>query len=262
MVSGSYLGPPEVKSLTEDAWRTDELRVKAMVRGVATENATFGYRRVWAQLRRKQRTLISRKRVRRILKEEGLQREVHFPRQRLPPTGSQAAESPNVRWFSDITYLETTDMGLVGMTVVEDACTREILAWSLLPSCGAADVSQVLEDAVLRRFPESGKAEGVTLHTDGGAQFTSNHYREKARQLGIHLEANRKRRPEDGGLIESFNGHWKADYAWKQEPTTFQETRELTKGWIADYNENRPHSSLSYMTPKEYYESKVKEGLK
>ena len=233
--------------------------MRALVRGVAEERITYGYRRVWAVLRRQRAVLVSRKRVRRIMKEEGLLREVHFPRPRLPATGSQSAARPNERWFSDITYLETTDRGLVGLTVVEDACTREILAWSLLPSCGAADVFQVLEDAVLARFPRTGLAQGVSLRTDGGSQYTSNYFLDRARKLGVHVEAYRKVRPEDGGLIESFNGHWKQDYPWTREPTTFLETRKLTGEWVVDYNEERPHSSLDYLTPAAFYQSWTKE---
>jgi putative transposase len=233
--------------------RQDESVMRARVRRVAEERITYGYRRIWGVLRRQQGVFVNRKRVRRIPKAEGLQRAVHFPRPRLPSNGSQSAEHPNERWFSDITYLETTDLGLVGLTVVEDTCTREILAWPLLPSCGAVDTSQVLEDAVMERFPETGKANGVSLRTDGGSQFTSSYFQERARQLGVHVEAYRKRRPEDGGLIESFNGHWKSDYPWTMEPTTFEETRQLTGRWIKDYNEARPHSSLDYLTPKAFY---------
>ncbi len=235
--------------------RQDEIVLRAMVRRVAEERITYGYRRVWAVLRRQRGVFINRKRVRRILKAEGLQREVHFPRPRLASNGSQSAEHPNERWFSDITYLDTTDYGLVGLTVVEDACTREVLAWSLLPSCGAADVFQVLEAAVLKRFPMSGRATGVSLRTDGGSQYQSTYFQEKARQLGVRVEAYRKCRPEDGGMIESFNGHWKIDYPWTMEPMTLAETVRRTRTWVADYNEARPHSSLDYLTPKAFYEA-------
>ena len=241
--------------------RRDETVMRTMVRGVAEERITYGYRRIWAVLRRQRGVFVNRKRVRRILKAEGLQREVHFPRPRLPANGSQAAEHPNERWFSDITYLETTDYGLVGLTVVEDTCTREVLAWSLLPSCGAVEVFQVLEKAVLNRFPVTGRATGVSLRTDGGGQFQSTYFQDRARQLGVHVEAYRKRRPEDGGMIESFNGHWKADYPWTREPTTYAETLQLTGTWMQDYNEARPHSSLDYYTPKAFYEARKMEEV-
>ncbi|EQD68889.1 transposase, partial [mine drainage metagenome] len=147
--------------------------MRALVRGVAEENITSGSRRIWAILRRQRHVLISRKRVRRIMKEEGLLREVHFPRPRLPATGNQAAREPNRLWMADITYIDTTDRGPVGLLPVEDTCTREILAWELLLSCGAADAFRVLEAAVLARFPKTGRATGVTVKTDGGSQFAA-----------------------------------------------------------------------------------------
>ena len=43
------------------------------------------------------------------------------------------------------------------------------------------------------------------------------------------------------------------------EPTTFQETRSLTGGWVTDYNERRPHSSLDYLIPRGFYDATMKE---
>ena len=240
--------------------RGDETRMRTLVRGVAEQHITSGYRRVWSVLRKKQGILVSRKRVRRIMKEEGLLREVHFPRPRLPATGNQAADEPNQRWMSDITYIDTTDRGPVGLIAVVDTCTRELLAWDLPLSCGAAETFQVVEQAVLARFPKTGKAVGVKLKTDGGAQYLANYFQDRARQLGLSLETRRKRRPEDGGIIESFNGHFKIDYVYTHEPMTYVETLRAMAGYARDYNEERPHSSLDYMTPAEYYQTKMKEA--
>ena len=64
---------------------------------------------------------INRKRVRRILREEGLQKEVHFPRPRLPETGNLSALEPNRRWSADLTYVDTIDLGPVPLMVVREA---------------------------------------------------------------------------------------------------------------------------------------------
>jgi putative transposase len=234
--------------------------MRVLVRGVAEKRITYGYRRIWAVLRKQQRVLVSRKRVRRILKEEGLLREVHFPRPRLPATGNQAATEPNRLWMSDITYIDTTDRGPVGMITVEDTCTRELLAWDLPLSCGAADAWRVAEQAVLARFPRTGRATGVKLKTDGGSQYNAHDFQDRARQMGLSLETRRKRRPEDGGVIESFNGHFKVDYIYTHEPTTYAETRRAIAEHARDYNEERPHSSLDYLTPAAFYQSKLKEA--
>lgn len=51
----------------------------------------------------------------------------------------------------------------------------------------------------------------------------------------------------------------KADYLWVREPENFSETRATLEQSIADYNENRPHSSLGYLTPIEYRKKKMEE---
>ena len=78
----------------------DEPRARDRVRRVAFDHPSFGYRRVWSILRCREGMFINRKRVRRILKAEGLQKEVHFPRPRLPETGSVSALEPDERWYA------------------------------------------------------------------------------------------------------------------------------------------------------------------
>ncbi len=237
----------------------DEPRARGHVRRVALAHPSFGYCRVWSVLRCQEGLFINRKRVRRILKDEGLQKEVHFPRPRLPETGNLSALEPDRRWYADLTYVDTTDLSPVPLMVVMDACTREVVGHELLRSCGAAEALAVVERAVMARFPKTGRAPGVTLKTDGGAQFVAHRFQDGCRTIGISLMATRKRRPEDNGMMESWNGHFKQDYLWIREPTTFLETRQIVDGGVVDYNTQRPHSSLDYLTSSEYPERKKEE---
>lgn len=191
----------------------DEAQARERVRAVALARPSFGYRRVWTVLRHGQGLFINRKRVRRILKEEGLQKEVHFPHPRLPETGNLTAARPNQRWYADLTYVDTTDQGPVPLMVVLDACSRKVVGYELLRSCGAADALWVVNQAVLSRFPKTGRAPGLVLKTDGGPQFVAHKFQDGLRILGITLQNSRKRRPEDNGMIESFNGHFNTVYS-------------------------------------------------
>ena len=233
--------------------KADEMEKRKLIEEFAGDNITYGYRRIWALMRR-QGMFISRKRVRRILKEMGLQREAHFPRPRLPRTGNLISGVPDVRWYTDITYIETTDYGNCAFIEIEDSCTREIPSWNFRVSCGASEAFSVVEDAVMSTFP-SGRADGLRLKTDGGSQFTSTTFREVCGLLGITLEAIRKRKPEDNGMIESLHGHFKNDYVFIQEPMSFVETKLMLAAAVRHYNEKRPHSSLEYMTPGEFRKS-------
>jgi putative transposase len=239
--------------------RPDEGRARVAVRRVALNLVTYGHRRVWAMLRR-EGWAINRKRVHRLMRVEGLLRPAHFPRPRLPLTGVLTATWPNEKWYTDLTYVDTTDRGPCPLTSILDGCTRKVVAWSFLPNCGAEEALEVLVAAVTKEFPEDLRADGVVLRSDAGSQFIAHRFREGAKILGIQVEAIRKKRPEDNGMIESYHGHLKADYLWVREPTSFVETRELLAEALRHYNEERPHSSLDYLTPIEYEKKKQEEA--
>ncbi len=203
--------------------RTDESEKRDIIEELAGENITYGYRRMWALLRR-QGVFISKNRVRCIMGEMHLLRKAHFPRPRLPQTGNLVSGVPDVRWYTDITYIETTDCGSCSFIEIEDSCTRDIRAWNFLMSCGASEAFAVVEDAVMGTFP-SGRADGLRLKTDGGSQFTSTAFRDGCSLLGIALEVIRKRKPEDNGMIESLHGHFKNDYVFIRETMSFAETK-------------------------------------
>ena len=109
----------------------------------------------------------------------------------MPQTGNLISDVPDVRWYTDITYIETTDFGKGSFIEIEDSCTRDIRAWNFLVSCGASEAFPVVEDAVMSTFP-SGRADGLRLKTDGGSQFTSTTFRDGCNLLSIKIEAIRK----------------------------------------------------------------------
>ncbi len=101
---------------------------------------------------------MDRPRVRRTLKEEGLQKEVHFPRPHLPETGNLSPLEPDQRGYADLTYVGTTGLGPVPMMVVLEACAREMVGHELLCSCGTAEAFSLVGSAALAHFPKGGPA--------------------------------------------------------------------------------------------------------
>jgi transposase InsO family protein len=43
------------------------------------------------------------------------------------------------------------------------------------------------------------------------------------------------------------------DHLWQHDFQTYQEADSVIGHFFQEYNWNRPHSSLKYMTPKEFY---------
>ncbi len=153
--------------------RADEPTTRAVVRRVALNHPAFGSRRVWAVLRLEEERHVSWERVRRLLQVEGLQHERHFPRPRVPESGNLTAARPNERWYTDLTYIDTTDEGPVPLMSIIDGCTREVVAFELFRTCGASEALSVVQRATFERFPTTGRAPGTLLITDGGPPFVA-----------------------------------------------------------------------------------------
>ena len=61
------------------------------------------------------------------------------------------------------------------------------------------------------------------------------------------------------GMTESYHSHLKMDYFWKAPPRPYAETRGHLATSLRHNNEERPHSSLNYLTPTVEFAKKVKE---
>ncbi len=86
------------------------------------------------------------------------------------------------------------DCGPVPFMPIEDSCTRKVVGYELMRSCGASDALALLESTIMSPFPD-GRAPGLALKTDGVPQFRAEKFRNVARVLGISLENTRKRTP-------------------------------------------------------------------
>jgi putative transposase len=114
---------------------------------IAQTNPRYGYRRVWALLRRKR--TINRKRGHRLWKRAKLQvKRVKRPRTRRERPPPLAAVAPNPVWAYD--FLQDQDMH--GRTffilTVMDECTREGLALAAAEATSAEWVISVLTQRV------------------------------------------------------------------------------------------------------------------
>jgi putative transposase len=70
---------------------------------------------------------------------------------------------------------------------------------------------------------------------------------------GIRHEVTGKNRPDQNAYIEAFHKSIKEDCIWQNDFQTFQEADLVIHKFFHDYNWKRPHSSLKYLTPKEFY---------
>jgi transposase InsO family protein len=222
---------------------------------VALEYPSYGVRRITAMLRRSGITAVNRKKVYRLMKLANLVRKRSVRKHVIIKRILTVPERPDHLWQQDITYIWCGHDGWCYLFSILDCYTREWLAYTFSTYCGTDEAIRTLEMAVLERFPDGVILPilGLTTRSDGGSQYTSDRFVSTLKIYGIRHEVTGKNRPDHNAYIEAFHKSLKEDCIWQHDFHTYQEADLVIHKFFHDYNWNRPHSSLKYMTPKEFY---------
>lgn len=230
--------------------------IRGLVRGLANEprNRTFGYRRIWALLRRGG-TRLNRKTVWRIMHSEGLTRpKVWHRRFRPKRVEKMRPERSNQGWQIDMTSFMLSDLTPVFLVSVVDCCTREIVGWSLDRRCPAghwtAAVRMALEGRGLMEKCECRRV-GLRLRSDNGPQPCSKRFAEFLSAHGIEGQYTGYNAPDDNAYVERVIRTIKEEEIWPNLWDTLAEAREAIGEYVKYYNNERIHSALDYRTPSE-----------
>jgi len=129
---------------------------------------------------------------------------------------------------------------------VVDDFNREALAIEIDLSLPSQRVIRVLERIVAwRGYPNQ-------LRMDNGPEFISTTLAEWAEEHHIKLEFIQPGTPTQNSYVERFNRTYRDEILNMYVFKTLNEVRDITKNWIREYNEERPHDSLNDLTPWEY----------
>lgn len=225
--------------------RNEELR--ELLRRLAEQRPRFGYRRLYAMVRR-EGVVANHKRVYRVYRQEGLamRRRRRKKWVRMGTKVAAAPTGPNARWSMDF----VSDCLANGQTfralVVVDDYTRENLAVEIDTSISGLRVQRVLETVVVER----GRPGGIVV--DNGPEFRSRVMQAWSEQRHVSLQFIEPGRPMQNAFIESFNGRLRDECLNSNWFLNLRDARRKIRAWVRDYNEQRPHSSLGYVTPSEF----------
>jgi putative transposase len=210
----------------------------------------FGSRRMTAMLRA-EGWVISRKRVRRLMRVMGLRALGPKPNTSRPAPGHKIypyllrdleISRPNQVWCADVTYIPMA-RGFLYLVAIMDWASRAVLSWRLSNSLDADFCVRALEEA-LARF---GRPEIV--NADQGSQFTSAAFTSTLLAAGIRISMDGRGRWLDNVFIERLWRSLKYEEVYLKGYADGREARAGIGAWFAFYNGTRPHQALAGRAP-------------
>ncbi len=267
----------EAVELPKSTWYYQQERVsyadkhqalRPLVEQVVAEHPDYGIRRVTEELQQGHQQLVNRKVVARLLGlwDLALRRSTHAP----PPSGLQqviaaSGERANLLpGLSDIGLFEVlvtdfTELPYAGgqhkayLMPLLDHTGKLAVGWAVGPS----DNSQLAlaawkhAKATLRRYRVPTR--GLIVHHDQDAVYTG--YAWTSQLLlkdGVRL-SYALHGPQDNPEIESFFGRFKTENeSLLLDAADLDQLREVVGNQICYYNTQRRHSSLGYLSPRDY----------
>lgn len=180
-------------------------------------------------------------------------------KKRLPervkqPLGIPTA--PNQMWSIDFMSDNLVDGRKFRLFNVIDDFNRESLAIEVDTSIPSLRVIRVLEKLVEQRgCPQN-------IRCDNGPEFISHKLSEWCHEekRKINLQFIQPGRPMQNAYIERKNGSIRRELLNAYLFASLQEVRLLVQEWRTDYNHNRPHKSLGYLSPIKYLEQKCQQA--
>lgn len=214
------------------------------------EHPRYGYRRIWALLRR-EGWRVNRKRIYRLWRAEGLkvpqkQRKKRHLGQSANGCFRRRAKYKDQVWAWDLLHDRSRDGRLLRWLTVLDEYTRENLALEVGRRMRARDVIEVLAELfALRGIPQH-------IRSDNGPEFIAEAIRRWLCCAGVETLYIQPGSPWENAYAESFNSRFRDEVLDREEFETVAEARATGTQYRLEYNHRRPHSALGYQTPAEF----------
>jgi transposase InsO family protein len=228
----------------------------AVTRSYLDSDKSYGYRKVWEDLRAWSMTCCPET-VRRVMKRLGFYAQ--YKRRFVVTTDSNHgyavaenllnrdfyADAPDQKWVADITYIPTQE-GWLYLAAVLDLFSRRIVGWATSERIDEALVTSALNNAITWRHP----GPGLLHHSDRGSQYAADGYQRLLEQMGMVCSMSRKGNCWDNAVMERFFRSLKTERVYRKLYKTRAEARKdlfMYIEWF--YNAGRRHAALGYQTP-------------
>jgi putative transposase len=223
---------------------------------------TYGSPRVHATLRRRGRR-VCRKRVERLMREQGLQGAFLRKRWRIASTRQNphaspapdlvnrdfTAPAPDRLWVADATRIPCSQ-GVFWLAAVRDVFSNRIVGWRCSDRCDTDLILGALEYAIFSRDVRDQK---LIHHSDRGSNYTSFRFSQRLADHGILASMGSVGDSYDNALMENFFSTLKTELVYRASWRTREEAENALFVYIDSwYNRERIQARLGWRSPQEY----------
>jgi putative transposase len=206
-----------------------------------------GYRRLSYMMIDEDIVAVSPSTVFRVLKKHDLLNRWSTKTPSSKGTGFIQPLKPNDHWHTDISYVNILGTFFFLMTVL-DGYSRKVLHHELRANMTETDVEIVIQKAI--EFNPDAKA---NLITDNGSQYISKDFKGFIKNSGLEHIRTSVAYPQSNGKIERFHRTIKSEKIRVSSFVDIEDAREQINTYIKEYNEERLHSAIGYLTPNDVF---------
>ncbi len=225
----------------------------------------YGTRKIKVKLH-EQGLVVSRRRIGRIMKEQGLVSTYTIAQYKPHKAACNEAETANVlarkfeqteeRRFvvSDLTYVRVQNRWHY-ICVLIDLFNREIIGYSAAPNKDAALISRAFATV-------QGDLRHIQwFHTDRGSEFKNVKMNELLETFEIRRSLSMKGCPYDNAVAEATYKIMKTEFINQMDFHSSHHLELELYDYINWFNKHRSHGTLGYLTPIQYRKEALKKAV-
>jgi len=165
-------------------------------------------------------------------------------------TGFQQPLVAHEHWQIDVSYLNIAGT-FYFMTTVLDGFSRSVLAWGIGEKMEEPDIEVILQRA-REKYPDA----NPRIISDNGPQFISKDFKHFVRLCGMTHVRTSPYYPQSNGKIERYHRTIKSTCIRPMTPLTLEDAQRVVEKFVHEYNTQRLHSAIGYVTPHDMLEGR------
>ena len=214
-----------------------------------------GYRRLTYEMLDADIVAVSASSVYRVLKDAGVL-DKWSPKASKKGAGFIQPLRPHEHWHVDISYINVAGTFYYLCSVL-DGYSRYIVHWELRESMKEAEVELVIQRA-RERYPEA----RPRIISDNGPQFIAKDFKTFIRLCGMTHVRTSPYYPQSNGKLERWHKSLKSECVRRHALNEHAQAEQHIETYVVHYNNERLHSAIDYVTPKDKLDGKEKDIFK